>query len=396
MSIMKSKRSLAMQFIVLMGFVSLFGDITYEGVRSITGPYLGMLGASAAMIGLVAGIGEFLGYALRMVSGFFADRSKAYWPLTFLGYGLLVSIPLLAFTSHWQLAALFIILERVGKAMRSPARDTILSYATKEVGRGWGFGIHEAMDQIGAILGPLIFSAAFILKGGYRQGFSILWIPVILTLIVLFVAKGEVPLPEKMEDAAQDKNGEKLSPLFWLYTLFTFLCVTGFANFALIAFHFSATSIVPGAQIPLFYCLAMAVDGAVALIIGKTYDKIGLKALIFLPILTAPIPFFAFSHSYALALVSAVLWGAVMGIHETIMRAAIADLTHISKRGTAYGIFNTAYGLAWFVGSATMGLLYGVSIVYIGIFVVVMELSSLPVFFLVKKIHPTFARQTTG
>lgn len=386
-----------MQFIILMGFVSLFGDITYEGARSITGPYLGMLGASAAVVGLVAGIGEFLGYALRMVSGFFADRTKAYWPLTFLGYGLLVSIPLLAFTNHWQLAALFIILERVGKAVRSPARDTILSYATKEVGRGWGFGIHEAMDQIGAITGPLIFSAAFILKGGYRQGFSILWIPVILTLVVLFRAKGQVPAPEKMEELAQasergSKESEKLSTLFWLYTLFTFLCVTGFANFALISFHFSSKSIVPGAQIPLFYCLAMAVDGVTALIIGKTYDRIGLKALIFLPLLTAPIPFFAFSHSYIFALVSAVLWGAVMGIHETIMRAAIADLTHIKKRGIAYGIFNTAYGLSWFIGSALMGLLYGVSILSICLFVLMMEIASIPVFFLVKKVHAQTVR----
>ncbi len=384
---MKSKRSLAMQFIILMGFVSLFGDITYEGARSIIGPYLGMLGASAAMVGLVAGVGEFLGYSLRMVSGLFADRSKAYWPLTFLGYGLLVSVPLLAFTKHWQLAALFIILERVGKAVRSPARDTILSYATKEVGRGWGFGIHEAMDQIGAMTGPLIFSAAFIFKGGYRQGFSVLWIPVILTLIVLFIARSEMPAPEKMEEAKENNKSEKLSSIFWLYTLFTFLCVMGFANFAVISYHFKFKSVVPDAQIPLFYCLAMAVDGAVALIIGKTYDKIGLKALIFLPLLTLPIPFFAFSNSYALALTSAVLWGAVMGIHETIMRAAIADLTHIKKRGFAYGIFNTAYGLAWFIGSAVMGLLYGVSVVYIGIFVVAMEVVSLPVFFLVKKAH---------
>jgi MFS family permease len=389
---MNSRRNIAMQFIILMGFVSLFGDITYEGARSITGPYLGALGASAVVVGLVAGIGEFLGYALRILSGFIADRTRAYWPLTFLGYGLMFSIPLLALTNHWQLAAVFIILERVGKAVRSPARDTILSYVTKHVGRGWGFGIHEAMDQIGAVLGPLVFTAAFILKGGYKQGFTALWIPAALTIIVLLIAKNKVPSPEKMEEEGEvpgdeDKNSNKLSPIFWLYTLFTFLCVAGFANFALIGFHFSAKGIVPLAQIPLFYCLAMAVDGVVALIIGKAYDKIGLKALIFLPALTIPIPFLAFSHSYSLALAGAVLWGAVMGIHETIMRAAIADLTHIKERGFAYGIFNTAYGLAWFAGSAAMGLLYEASILYIGVFVVIMEVVSLPVFFLINKAH---------
>jgi len=379
-----------MQFIILMGFVSLFGDITYEGARSITGPYLGFLGASAAMVGLIAGIGEFLGYALRMFSGFLADRTKAYWPLTFLGYGLMFSIPLLAITNNWQLAAVFIILERVGKAVRSPARDTILSYATKQVGRGWGFGIHEAMDQIGAVLGPLVFTAAFLLKGGYRQGFTFLWIPAVLTIVVLIIARNKVPLPEKMEvdaDAlgSEGKNSSKLPRIFWLYSLFTFLCVAGFANFALIGFHFSAKGVVPGAQIPLFYCIAMAVDGVAALIIGKVYDKIGLRSLILLPLLTIPIPFLAFSQSYSFALVSVVLWGAVMGIHETIMRAAIADLTHINKRGFAYGVFNTIYGLAWFVGSAIMGLLYGTSIYHICVFVIIMELIALFVFFMVKK-----------
>ncbi|OIO35866.1 MAG: MFS transporter [Candidatus Omnitrophica bacterium CG1_02_44_16] len=388
--IRRDNRNLAMQFIILMGFVSLFGDITYEGARSITGPYLGVLGASAAMVGLIAGIGEFLGYALRMLSGFIADRTRAYWPLTFLGYGLMFSIPLLALTRHWQLAAVFIILERVGKAVRSPARDTILSYATKQVGRGWGFGVHEAMDQIGAVLGPLVFTAVFILKGGYKQGFTALWVPAALTIAVLLIAVKKVPLPQKLEEeqvpaVGEDKNIGKLPPIFWFYTLFTFLCVAGFANFALIGFHFGAKGVVPIAQIPLFYCLAMAVDGIAALVIGKAYDKIGLKSLILLPLLTLPIPFLAFSQNYYFALASVVLWGAAMGIHETIMRAAIADMTHIKKRGFAYGVFNTAYGLAWFVGSAAMGLLYGVSIAYICVFVIIMELISLPVFFMVKK-----------
>ena len=381
-----------MQFIIMMGVVSLFGDITYEGARSITGPYLGILGASAAIVGLIAGLGEFLGYALRMVSGFVADRTKAYWPLTILGYALLFSIPLLAFTNHWQLAAVFIILERVGKAARAPARDTMLSYATKEVGRGWGFGIHEAMDQIGAMVGPLIFTVVIFLKGGYKQGFTILWIPAILTMVVLLLARSKVPLPEKMEETAiasgkEDKGGQKLPPIFWLYTLFTFLCVAGFANFQVISYHFKMKSVVPDAQIPLLYCLAMAVDGAVALIIGKTYDKIGLRALFVLPFLTMPIPFFAFSRSYSFAVISVVLWGMVMGIHETIMRAAIADLTPLKKRGTAYGIFNTIYGLSWFVASALMGLLYDISINLIIIFVIVMELISLPIVFLVKRAY---------
>jgi predicted MFS family arabinose efflux permease len=186
-------------FIILLGIVSLFGDVTYEGARSVAGPYMATLGASASTVGLVAGIGEFAGYALRLASGYLVDRTKTYWLLTFVGYGLLLSIPLLAFAGHWQLAAVLIILERIGKAIRSPARDTMLSYAAKGVGRGWGFAVHEALDQIGAIVGPIVFSLVFLFHGGYREGFTLLWIPALLTLVVLTIARKKVPSPQKLE-----------------------------------------------------------------------------------------------------------------------------------------------------------------------------------------------------
>lgn len=383
----------AFQFIILLGIVSLFGDITYEGARSVTGPFLAMLGASAVAVGFVAGVGEFIGYALRLVAGYVADRTRAYWPLTLVGYGLLIAVPLLAFAGHWQIAALLIIAERMGKAIRAPARDAILSHATKQVGRGLGFGIHEALDQIGAIIGPLIFSAAFLMKGGYRDGFTILWLPALLTIAILLVARMKVPTPEKLEttEAADPKNhdSKKLSRVFWFYTLFILLSVAGFTNFQLIAYHFKVQSVVAESQIPLFYAIAMGVDALVALVIGRAYDKIGLKTLITIPILTLPIPFFALSHSYALAVISAILWGMVMGVHETIMRAAIADLTPIERRGSAYGIFNTAYGAAWFIGGTLMGLLYEFSIAYLILFVVAMEIISLPVFFVMRRAQRT-------
>jgi len=387
---MDNQKRTAYHFIILLGIVSLFGDITYEGARSVTGPYLAVLGASAGIVGFVAGIGEFLGYSLRLVSGYFADRTKAYWPITIIGYALLISVPLLAFAGYWQIAAVLIILERVGKAVRTPARDAMLSHATKQVGRGWGFALHEAVDQIGAIIGPLIFSAVFFLKGGYCEGFTILWIPALLTLVILIVTRIKVPSPEILETSGEIsekdvKERNRLPKVFWFYALFIFMSVAGFANFQLISYHFKVQSIVSDIQIPIFYAIAMGVDALVALIIGKTYDKIGLKSLITIPLLTLPIPFFAFSHSYSLVLISVVLWGAVMGIHETIMRAAIADITPLERRGFAYGIFNTVYGAAWFFGSTIMGLLYDISISYLILFVVLMEVLSLSVFFLFKK-----------
>jgi len=377
-----------MHFIILLGIVSLFGDVTYEGARSVTGPYLATLGASASIVGLVAGIGEFVGYALRLASGYLVDRTRAYWLLTFIGYGLLLSIPLLAFAGYWQLAAVLIILERMGKAIRSPARDTMLSYATKEVGRGWGFAVHEALDQVGAVIGPVVFSLVFLFHGGYREGFTLLWIPALLTLAVLALARKKVPSPQKLETpkeaSRQDIKG-KLPRVFWLYTIFTLFSMAGFANFQLISYHLKVQAIVPDAHIPLMYAIAMGVDALAALLVGKTYDKIGLISLLAIPLLTLPIPFLAFSHSYSLVLISIVLWGVVMGIQETIMRAAVADLTSVERRGFAYGVFNTALGAGWLLGGALMGLLYELSINYLILFVVVMELISIPLFLLVRK-----------
>jgi MFS family permease len=377
-----------MYFIILLGIVSLFGDVTYEGARSVAGPYLATVGASPGVVGLVAGIGEFVGYALRLASGYLVDRTKAYWPLTFIGYGLLLSIPLLAFAGYWQLAAVLIILERMGKAIRSPARDTMLSYATKEVGRGWGFAVHEALDQIGAVMGPIVFSLVLLFHGSYRDGFTLLWIPALLTLVVLAIARKKVPSPQKLEargETSKQNDKGKLPRVFWFYTVFTLLSVAGFANFQLISYHLHVQGIVPDAQIPIIYAIAMGVDALAALVVGKTYDRIGLISLLAVPLLTLPIPFLAFSHSYSLVLMGIILWGMVMGIQETIMRAAITDLTSVEIRGFAYGVFNTALGAGWFLGAPLMGLLYELSINYLILFAVVMELISIPLFFLVRR-----------
>jgi MFS family permease len=375
-------------FIILLGIVSLFGDATYEGARSVTGPYLYTLGASYGVIGSVAGIGEFVGYSLRLASGYIADRTGAYWLLTFIGYGLLISIPLLAFTSYWQLAAVLIILERIGKAIRNPARDTMLSYATKKVGRGWGFAVHEALDQVGAIIGPIVLSVVLLSHDTFQQGFMFLGIPALLTLVVLAVARQRFPSPVKLEipeGPSKETTETRLPRIFWLYTAFTLVSAAGFANFQLISTHLAAKTIVSGAQIPIIYAIAMAVDGVTALVVGRTYDRIGLTSLLAIPLLTLPIPFLAFSTSYSSVLIGMALWGVVLGVQETIMRAAVADLTPVERRGFAYGIFNTMYGAGWAVGGVVMGLLYSHSISYLIMFSVAMELASIPLFLMVGR-----------
>lgn len=398
---MSEDKKKAFLLIVFFGLVSLFGDIVYEGARSVNGPYLKTLGANAAVVGLIAGIGEFMGYAIRLLSGYYADRTRAYWLFTFLGYGMLVTVPLLSLTGIWQVVALFIVLERVGKALRSPAKDTIVSQATKQIGTGFGFGLQEAMDQIGAIAGPLIFTFLFIFTGNtqktvvdYQKGYSFLWIPFLLVMLCVVLAYIKVPNPEKLETTSNNiKEPDKLSRVFWLYNLFSFIGTLGFVNFVLMGYHFKAKGIIPDAQIPLFYAIAMGIDGAFALIIGKTYDILkqrknhthaGLYTLIALPIFSIPIPILAFSNHYKFAIISVMLWGIVMGIQETIMKSAIADLTPLKKRGTGYGIFNTSYGIAMFIGSAFMGFLYDYSIPILITSAVLLEIIAIPLFFIMK------------
>lgn len=399
---MNNLKKSAFQLILLFGLVSLFGDMVYEGARSVNGPYLLTLGANAAIVGLVAGVAEFLGYAIRLLSGYFADKTKAYWLFTFLGYGMLLSVPLLSLAGIWQVAVVFIIMERLGKALRSPARDTILSQATKQVGTGIGFAIAEVLDQIGAIAGPLIFTALFIILGkgdrglaDYQHGYALLWIPLILVLFCLIFAWRRVPNPEVLEVAAvKNHPPDKLSKVFWIYTIFTFVTTLGFANFALIGYHFKAKHILTDAQIPLFYALAMGVDAIAALAIGKTYDvfkarrnneKAGLITLIAIPVLSLFIPALVFSAKFSFVLTGAIIWGVVMGAHETIMRSAIADITALKKRGTGYGIFNAVYGLAIFIGSALVGLLYENSIPAVIIISVILEIIAIGIFFILKK-----------
>lgn len=391
----------AIQLIVLFGLVSLFGDIIYEGARSVNGPYLKTMGANAAVVGIIGGLGEFLGYAIRLVSGYFSDRSRAYWAFTFVGYGLLIAVPLLSLAGVWQLAAFFIVTERLGKALRSPAKDTILSQAAKKVGTGWGFGLNEAMDQVGALVGPLIFTGLFIATGGgektlrdYQAGYALLWIPFFLLMLAVTMAYLKFPVPERLETPSNKAEPDKLPRIFWLYTVFSFLTATGFVSFILMGYHFKAKGIITDAEIPFFYAIAMAVDGLAALAIGKLYDilnartannRAGLLLMGGMPLLSAFIPVLAFTSDKAMIILSVILWGIVMGAHETIMKSAIADLTPLKKRGTGYGIFNTAYGMAMFVGAALMGLLYDISIPLMVLFASAVQFLSLPVFFAMKK-----------
>ncbi|MGB9836700.1 MAG: MFS transporter [Candidatus Saccharicenans sp.] len=384
----------ALQFIVLMGIVSLFSDMTYEGARSLTGPYLGLLGASAFVVGLISGLGEFIGYALRLLTGILADRTRNYWLLTFAGYGInLLAVPLLALAGRWELAAGLILAERIGKAIRKPARDTMVSYAARQVGTGFGFAVEELLDQIGAMLGPLFLSLVILLNknlgpvSSYRRGFAFLLLPALAALVVLSLSRFKFPAPQDFETKKEDTQPVHFPRPFWFYLSGAALLAAGFADFPLIAFHFQKQQIFSGATIPLLYTLAMAIDALSALIFGRLFDRIGLKALMMSTLLSAFFaPFSFLSQQKALILVGVSLWGIGLGALESILKAVVAEMIPGGRRGTAYGLFHSIFGLAWFLGSALMGLLYEKKLLAMVGFSLVAQVAAALIFLFVYKL----------
>jgi len=352
----------ALRFVVLLGLVSLLADVTYEGARSITGPYLSLLGASAAAVGLVAGAGELIGYALRLASGVLADRTRRYWLLTIAGYTLnLAAVPLLALAGSWEIAAALMVAERTGKAIRTPARDAMLAQATKSLGRGWGFGLHEAMDQVGALAGPLFVAAALARSGRYQNGFALLAIPAALALVALLAAWRTLPRPEELEPRGGSLEGRSLPRAFWLYAGACGLMAAGFVDFPLIAYHLKRAAQAPDVSIPLLYALAMGVDAVAALAFGRLFDRFGVPVLMLGAALAAGATPLLYLGGLRAAVLGMALWGAALGAQESIVRAAVAGFAPPERRASAYGVFSFCFGVSWFAGSAAMGFLYGYS-----------------------------------
>ncbi|HEV8721415.1 MAG TPA: MFS transporter [Candidatus Binatia bacterium] len=389
-SVPKSNRKAALKFVVLIGVVSFFADFTYEGARSVTGPFMAVLGANGTIVGIVAGLGELLGYGLRLVSGKLSEKTQKFWPITLFGYLIqMAAVPLLALAGNWQVAALFIIVERIGKAIRNPPRDVMLSHAAKEMGYGWGFGVHEALDQFGALFGPLVVAAVLAHQGNYRTAFAVLIIPAVITYSMLIVARLMYPRPEDLEAEVPDVHTKGLPRIFWIYLSGAALVAAGFADFQLIAYHFEKADAVKEIWIPIMYSIAMAVSGTGSLLFGRMFDRLGIGVLIPLTLVSAVFAPLVFLGDFWPVIVGSALWGLGMGVHESIIPAAVATMVPPQRRPSAYGLFTAGYGVAWFIGSALMGMLYDISIAGVVIFCVVLQLAAVPIFLKVRSMaHP--------
>jgi MFS family permease len=356
----------ALRFVVLFGVVSALGDFVYEGARSVIGPFLGHFGASAATVGVVTGVGEAVALVPRLFTGRYADRRGRPWPQTIAGYALTMAcVPLLALSNGLALSAVLYNGERFGKAVRSPSRDIMLAHASAAMGRGKAFGLHEAMDQSGALVGPLVVAAVLAAGGGYHWAFGVLAVPGAVALLVLARLRSAAPEPREFEPSAGLSDAKKLRldthlpAQFWLYSAFTALTMLGFATWAVLAYHLAVRHVVPASVIPVIYAGAMGAAALAALAFGRVYDRAGLRGLLVLPVLAAVVPALSFSTSVAAVVIGAIVWGAAMGVHESTMRAAVTDLVPAERRGAGYGMFTAIYGLAWLAGAAGIGVLYG-------------------------------------
>jgi len=352
--------------ILLLGIVSLMGDIVYEGSRGLIPDYLRFLGATAFIVGFVSGLGEFLGYAMRLASGFLADATRAYWFFMFLGYGLIASIPLLGLSNCWEVAALLVLLERLGKACRSPSRDTILAIVSEGVGTGKAFGIHEFLDQVGAVVGPLIVSGLmFYSSNNYKLTLSFLSIPFMILFIALTSTYWKIRFQVVVESKKTPIKSKVLGIPFYIYTLAVMLNTIGLIPASLILYRASVI-LQPEQQqwmVPLIYLLIQGVDAPAALLSGYLYDKLGIRILMLPFIISIFPPIFTMLNADLTTLViSSIFFEAILGVQESTYRAAVTRFAPTSSRGTAYGIFNAAYGVGFIVSGGIYGLIMDLQI----------------------------------
>jgi predicted MFS family arabinose efflux permease len=383
----------AFTFVLTMGIVNLFGDMTYEGGASINGPFMGTLGASAAAISIVAGLGEFLGYSLRSVSGYIADKTGKHWPITIVGYAInTLSVPAMALVGSWQMAGALVLSERIGRAIRKPTVEAMLSYSTGQHGKGWVYAVNTALDETGATVGPLVIALVLYRNGTYRTGYAVLLISSLLVLVSLTVARIVFPVPSRLEQERHRTAREKgFTRAYWCYMLAAACFGAGLMSFEFVSYHLSSRGTVTEHWIPLFLAISTGMGVVASLVLGRLYDRIGLPVVlvgVFLCSLFSPLVFLG---GFTAALAGLILWGVGYATQDTLLKAVVAGMLPEGRRNLAFGLFYTGYGMGWLVGSTTTGLLYERSVPAVIGFSVVVQLASLPLFIVAERMRRTTA-----
>jgi MFS family permease len=386
-----TKRTLAVStsafaFVLTMGIVNLFGDVTYEGGASINGLFLGSLGASGAAISIIAGVGEFLGYSLRSVSGAIADRTGKYWPVTFVGYAInLLAVPAMALAGNWQVAAALVLAERMGRAIRKPTVEAMLSYSTSRVGAGWVYALNNALDETGATIGPLIIALALYRGAGYRTSYTLLLVSVALAVVALVVARLLFPVPSRLEAPASGTAQSKgFTRSFWISMVAAACFGAGLMSFEFISYHLSSHGTVTGHWIPIFLAIPTGVGVIVSLVLGRLYDRIGLPVILVAVVITSLFSPLVFLGGFGVALMGLVLWGVGYATQDSLLKSLVAGMLPEGRRSRAFGFFYTGYGAGWLIGSIATGLLYRYSVAGVIAISMAVQLLSIPLFIVAR------------
>ncbi|MGE5415121.1 MAG: MFS transporter [Syntrophomonadaceae bacterium] len=370
----------AFTFVFTMGIVNLFADTTYEGGASINGPFFALLGAGAAVTSIVAGFGEFLGYSIRLASGWWADRTGKYWPLTFVGYVVnLLAVPAMALAGSWPAAAALVLAERVGRAIRKPTVEAMLSYTTGTLGRGWVYSLNTALDETGATLGPIAMAVVLARGGTHRLGYGLLLVPALLTLVTLVVARRAFPVPSRLEEERTAPAGG-FPRAYKVFLAGSSLFAAGLMSFELIGYHFAKTGTIAPRHIPLLLALSTAGGVVANLALGRLYDRVGVRVLLGAVLVTAFFSPLVFLGGAGAAVAGMMLWGIGYATQDTLFKAIIAGLLPEGRRSLAFGLFYAGYGVGWLVGSIVTGLLYERSLPALVAFSVGAFLLSIPIF----------------
>ncbi len=371
----------ALAFVLTMGLVNLFADVTYEGGAALNGQYLAMLGAGAAVTSIIAGVGEFLGYALRSVSGYFADRSGKYWRITFVGYTVnLLAVPAMALAGNWKAAGALILAERVGRAIRKPTVESMLSYTTAKLGTGWAYALNTALDETGATVGPLLMALVLVRGGSPRSGYAWLLVSAVLALAALTAARIVFPMPSRLE-SGQTARASGFTRSYRLSMAAAALFGAGLMSFELIGYHLSSARIVSPHSIPLLLAISTGGGVVASLVLGRLYDRAALPVLLSAVVMSACFsPLVFLGGGFAPVLGGMLLWGVGYAVQDTLLKALVAEQLPEGRRNTAFGLFYAGYGVGWLIGSVAAGLLYERSRIALVIFSVAVQLASLPVF----------------
>lgn len=378
-----------------MGIVNLFADTTYEGGASINGLFLGSLGASAAAISIIAGVGEFFGYSLRSVSGYIADKTGKHWPVTFVGYSInLLAVPAMALAPSWQAAAALVLAERIGRAIRKPTVDAMLSYSTGKLGKGWVYAVNTALDETGATIGPLLMALVLFLNGNYRTAYSWLLVSSTLALFSLAAARLVFPLPSRLEERGEEAaRSTEFTAGYWLYMVAGALFAAGLMSFEFISYHLSSTGTITEQWIPIVLALSTGTGVVASLILGRLYDRIGIRVVVGAVCLSALFPPLIFLGGFWVALAGMLLWGIGYATQDTLLKALIAGVLPQGRRNFAFGVFYLGYGGGWLAGSVMAGLLYQYSRMGLILFSVSVQLASTSFFLMAARIGPSSRRR---